>query len=391
MDNEIRIDQELFETILDQAEDTFSKIRVVIPDDFLSYSNIMKVICSLNMQSSPGFPFLRYYSSNSEVFGFDGISVDPGKTNAFIEGFECWLNNMIEYPFRVFIKDEPHKPSKIELGRWRLIFSSPLYYQVLEHLLFDPLDNLEGELLWNLPTKLKWHPFWGGAEMCQAHFSNPCSIDKKMWDWTFSEQFIRMDTELRKRLVHAPPEWSILVDKISSMCFDNPLLCFSSGHIFRQTIPGLMKSGLVRTLSSNSHAQYFIHLLCCNKCGHNHKVWIIGDDVLVEDPCQIYLDQLNNFSLVKEVLFSRIFAGFNLDTVIPEYWSKHVTRLLYADDSVIPEILDNYQRLYVHSEDKFNLFQDMLFHYDKTRIRSKQYLLRWSFHKEKNYNFIIIE
>ncbi|APG75782.1 hypothetical protein 3 [Hubei sobemo-like virus 37] len=340
------------------------------------------------MDSTPGFPFCRHYKTNAELLGFNGLNVDHSKTQIVVSSFLKWLEDPVEYNFRMFIKDEPHKPSKVDEGRWRLIFSAPLFYQILEHLLLDPLDELEKDNQWSLPTKLGWHPFWGGAQMCRSTFDKPCSMDKKCWDWTLTHYLVELDTQLRKRLVIAPDIWYDLLDKLTSMSFYTASFQFSSGHVFRQTKEGIMKSGLVRTLSTNSHCQYFIHLLACNKCGHNHVCWIIGDDVIVSDPCSEYLEYTSHYCLLKDVDWNYHFAGFDLLKNVPLYWSKHVSRLLYSSDEVIPEILDNYQRLYVYDQSKFNFFQRLLAEYDLSKLRSRDYLLRWSVQKPSNFKFM---
>ncbi|APG75794.1 hypothetical protein 3 [Hubei sobemo-like virus 38] len=341
------------------------------------------------MDASPGLPFCKHYKTNAELLGFDGFNCDAVKADCLVNMFYYWLDNIQVYPFRIFIKDEPHKLSKKQKGRWRLIFSSPLFYQILEHLLLDPLDEMESLCQWDLPTKLRWHPFWGGAQMGVSNFDNPVSLDKQCWDWTLTGQFAELDNALRSNLVKAPNKWHELFETVNDLIYNKAVFQFSSGHQFQQVEPGLMKSGLVRTLSTNSHCQCFIHWLAEQKCGHSHKFWTIGDDLLVDDPCDDYLRYTSDYCILKEVEPGYNFAGFNLKTKTPLYWSKHIYRLLYVDEKVIPDVLDNYQRLYVYSDKKFNIFQDMLYDLDPTKIRSQAYLKRWAVQKPSNFKFLI--
>lgn len=373
--------------MLDRSESRFAALKHRIDPDFLSEDLIYLVVCNLNMDATPGLPLCKHYKTNRDLFGFDGLSVNPDRFKIFINFFFIWLETLVQYPFRVFIKEEPHKQSKIIEGRWRLIFSAPLYYQILEHLLIGKMDKLEEENQWNLPTKLAWHPFWGGAAMSRSTFDNPCSMDKKCWDWTMPDYLCRLDYDFRLRMVvSAPDQWYSLMEWFYNSVFKEAKFQLSSGLLFQQRFEGMMKSGLVRTLSTNSHCQWFIHLLSTLVCGHSHVMWCIGDDVLTSHPCSEYLLETSKHCILKETVWANHFAGFDLEKVIPLYWSKHVARLLYATDT-LPDILDNYQRLYVYDEVKLKLIQELLAWADITKVRSVAYLRRWAVQRPSNFKF----
>lgn len=376
--------------VLNQAEDDFAMIKVHVSDDFINYDRFREIVRSLNFDATPGYPLCRSFATVGDLFKWDGFNFSEDSVLRFWHEWKIWLENPIQFPFRMFIKDEPISKEKYDLGRWRLIFASPLYYQILDHFLFDDMNNMEMEAQWLVPTKLQWHPFWGGAEIGVSTFDRPASIDKSMWDWTMLEDFVLLDKDFRKsRVLKAPQRWYDLVDLSYKLAYEQATFVFSSGLVFEQPGIGLMKSGLLNTLTTNSHCQYFIHVLCSNKCQHRYKFWTIGDDVLMTYPCDLYLREMSRFSKVKKVDPECIFAGFNLKNKEPCYWSKHYNRLLFSADEQLAEILDSYQRLYAFCDKKLDIIQDLLYQYDFTKLRTKRYLKYWATEKMNLDKFLI--
>lgn len=353
-----------------------ASIKTMISSDFLSYERFKEVCYSLNMDASPGYPLCRNYPTNSDLFQWDGVKIPEHILVRLYSEFQVFVNNRVHYPFRVFLKDEPITLKKAQEGRWRIIFSAPLYKQILDHLLFDEMNEAEAQHMWRLPTKLRWHPFWGSAEAVMMGFSNPCSMDKSSFDWTVTDWMIQLAKEFRKNMVVGPPLWYELVDWTYSDSFDRPLVILSSGEIYQQQDFGLQKSGLVNTLSDNSHIQCFVHWMSEDVCGHQHSFITIGDDTMVDSPCKQYLDETASYTILKEIEWKAKFAGFDLEKKIPVYWSKHYAMLLHSTE--IEEALDSYQRLYVFSDDKLEFIQQLLAQFDKTKIRSKFYLRKWA-------------
>lgn len=367
--------------VLNQVEDLYAMIKVHVMPDFLSRDNIRLAVLDMNFNSSPGYPLCKTFQTIGNMFLWDGISISEERFNIFYHEFLLWLSSPVRYPYRVFIKNEPISAEKKKLGRWRLIFISPFYQLLLDHILYKDFNDLEAEHMWNLPTKLKWHPFWGAAEICVSTFDNPASMDKSMWDWTMQEVFVNMDKQFRKEMTVAPPLWHDLVDLSYDLAFSNCQFIFSSGLLLQQDFVGFMKSGLYVTLSTNSHCQLFIHQLAQNRCGHFYKFWTIGDDVIMTNPCDYYLSQLPNFCILKGVDNNYVFAGFDNKTKVPKYWSKHYYKLLYMSEEDLPVALDAYQRLYVFSPEKFSLIQDLLYQISPLALRSVRYLKTWSFER----------
>nr|UNY47213.1 MAG: hypothetical protein 3 [Solemoviridae sp.] len=349
-----------------------------MPEDPLSYENFRAVVRNLNFDASVGFPYCRIYANLGEVFQWDGVNLDEPSVQLWYRLFLKWLEEPIAYPFRVFIKDELVKKEKFDQGRLRLIFVSPLFNQLLDHLLFDIPNKLEQEYAWEIPTKLGWQPFWGGAEKLVSNFDDPVSLDKSMWDWTVSWELLEIDKEFRKRnVLNLTEEVSKLIDLSYDLAFKNSSMFFSSGHCLQQNFNGLMKSGLVNTLSTNSHLQVVIHLLS-STCGHHYKMWCIGDDVVMTRPCQEYRKNLEKYCLIKEFEEGYLFAGFDCYDKVPLYWSKHVNNLLYAKEEDLAELLEAYQRLYVFDKEKLSIIQELLGQLEPRLVKSPSYLKFWA-------------
>lgn len=367
------------EFVLYQLENTFPCLKVRMAEDPFNYSNFVRVVRKLNFDASVGYPYCRQYADLGEAFGWDGLNLDNDKVLMWYHMFLLWLSEPVAYPFRVFIKDELITQKKYDQGRLRLIFVSPIFNQILDHLLFDDMNVKEQECCWELPTKLGWQPFWGGAEKLVSNFDNPVSLDKSMWDWTVHEELLIIDREFRKRcILNLTPEISRLIDLSYSLAFEKASFIFSNGVVLQQQHNGIMKSGLVNTLSTNSHMQVVIHLLS-STCGHHYKMWTIGDDVVMSSPCKLYRENLRKYCVIKEFEEGYLFAGFNCENKEPLYWSKHVNNLLYAeDDDDLVELLEAYQRLYVFSPDKLRVLQDLLIELEPELVKSPPFLRFWA-------------
>nr|UNY47216.1 MAG: hypothetical protein 3 [Solemoviridae sp.] len=367
------------ERILFQFEKLFPSLKIKIAEDMFSFERFYTVIRELNFSASVGYPYCRVYPTIGDMFGWDGVRLDNSKLTLWYNVFLIWLKDPQPQPFRVFIKDELVNQKKFDQGRLRLIFVSPIMNQILDHLLFDEMNQLEQELAWEVPTKLGWHPFWGASEKLVSHFENPTSLDKSMWDWTVTWELLQIDRDFRKRMiVNLTPEIEKYIDLSYDFAYKQASFIFSNGVVVKQLGSGIMKSGLVNTLSTNSHLQVVIHLLAQQQCGHQYKMWCLGDDVVMSRPCPLYKQILSKYCVVKEFEDGYLFAGFNCFTKEPLYWSKHVNNLLYATDEELPELLASYQRLYVFSPRKLALIQNLLMDLNPSLIVSKESLKYWA-------------
>lgn len=356
--------------MLDKMLKTFACAKVKISDNFLDYKHYTLVLQNLNWKATPGYPLCLTYPTVADVFKWDGIKYDEARAQEVYLQLMDWIENPTLYPFRVFTKVEPLAPAKAEVGRWRLIFGAPLYLQLLDHLLFDKMNQSLMDNRWNLPTQLGWHPFWGSSEWVLRQFDNPYSLDKSLFDWTVQWWQLEQVKLFRQELVVAPAYWHHLVDFSYEYSYKRAQLIMSDGQVYQQEYDGAMKSGLVNTLSDNSLMQCFLQEHSFIECGCEHHYVTIGDDVLMEKPCEKFFSKLSQYCILKYVQASTNFAGFDLKTKIPEYWSKHINKLIWQDEAFLAETLETYTSLYCFSNEKFKFFSDLLAEIDVTRVKS---------------------
>ncbi|APG75836.1 hypothetical protein 2 [Hubei sobemo-like virus 6] len=143
------------------------------------------------------------------------------------------------------------------------------------------------------------------------------------------------------------------------MCVVGPgaVLRLPDGQRLRQTCVGFMKSGWLLTLSMNSAAQFFQHVVAWRRSGYDLSslpyMWAMGDDMLLrwEEGYKLepYVAMLATTGcIVKHAVWSREFAGyaFKGDGVSPLYPAKHKFTLSYVKEEVEQELLLSYHLLY---------------------------------------------
>nr|UGO57339.1 MAG: hypothetical protein 3 [Riboviria sp.] len=360
--------------LLDHLEEKFSVMRTVVPEDFLSFEKFLEVVSCLNFQASPGLPYCRQYPTIADFLGWDGMTFQMERAQELYAHVMYVVKHRVADPFRVFIKQEPLPAAKVQQGRWRLIFSCPLVLQVLDHLLFKDQNQKELEEMLRLPTKIGWTPFYGMAELVVRDITDPYSMDKSAWDHLFPAWCVDLDKDFRQSLAFAPPLWHDLVDWRYRTSFQECELRFSDGSQYRQLFKGFMKSGLVNTLTTNSHAQYFMYWVACRRSGVPPTPGvIIGDDQLAEGMMENAISLYREMGCkIKQLDRNYHFAGFDLASKTPLYWSKHVTNLLYTDN--LAETLEAYQMLYAFHPVKFGIMQQLLAQVEPARLKTARYL-----------------
>lgn len=200
---------------------------------------------------------------------------------------------------RVFVKDEPHKMSKIEEGRLRLIFSVGMVDNLIaralgskmkkqeitdcNHIMSKPGMGLHDEGLKAIHDFVK--------DMVRDRLYKeykPKSIDCKGFDFSMTWIDFKFDYLRRLALVEGSEDscWSKIT--FSHMyCMARKMIIFSDGTMVQQLLPGVMPSGWYWTSDTNSavnagislsgfynHVQIPFHLLDYN----SYKGMYMGDD-----------------------------------------------------------------------------------------------------------------
>lgn len=258
---------------------------------------------------------------------------------------------------RVFVKDEPHKQSKVQEGRWRLIMCMSLEDQMVDRILFQSWSQAEKDFT-AIPGKTGWSPIPSGYRLFNTQFpGDVLATDCSAWDWTCPEWVPDAILRMRKAQMkgYSQEYWTAVTTRFACVLRD-AVVRLPDGRRFRQEGWGLLKSGWYRTIAFNSSALTLINLLAWKRAGFEGelpRIWTMGDDVLLA-----WSDQLDQTSfeealattgiLVKRGQGIREFAGFYIDRqyVTPCYTDKHVFALAHVPPTQMAEVAESYTLLY---------------------------------------------
>lgn len=334
--------------------EVFAAAKWAIPADFMQFSHFKRVVMGLDWNSSPGYPYMRRAPTNRDYFKVvEGI---PDETVLL----HVWdvVNDRLRVgdadPIRLFIKPEPHKVAKIQDGRYRLISSVSVIDQIIDHMLFGPMNEALVAGWPYVPSKIGWSPYSGGWRAMPVR-GNWMALDKASWDWTVHMWLLELVLEVRMGLCENMNErWLDLAIWRYRRLFLDPELITSGGCVFRQRNPGVMKSGCVNTIADNSIGQVLLHNRVCMEVDITPGgIFCMGDDTLQETPDRMpeYLAKTGLYCKVKEPVFATEFAGMRfLDRrVEPVYRGKHAFTLLHVDPEILPQLANSYALLYHRS------------------------------------------
>lgn len=226
---------------------------------------------------------------------------------------------------RLFVKREPHKLSKIEEKRFRLISSVGIVDQIIGQILFRPLDEFELDNYHSLPVKVGMTTTNGDLYKVMSWLGKGpyVDIDKSAWDWTVPEWLFDMHAEVRARLFEKFGQRDLaLAVRNYYKALKHPYLCLSDGETFRLPFP-IQLSGGVSTLSDNSRSSLFLRLVYDQLCGKEidfHSLIALGDDTNEVLPANLehYLAWLKSQGLTTKVS-SPTYSLFDL-----EFCSRHL-------------------------------------------------------------------
>ncbi|DAZ87620.2 TPA_asm: P1-P2 fusion protein [Piper methysticum polerovirus] len=195
-------------------------------------------------------------------------------------------------PVRLFVKGEPHKTSKLDEGRYRLIMSISLVDQLVARVLFQQQNKLEIALWRAIPSK----PGFGLSTDGQVHeflasLARQVGVSEREllahwreyvlptdcsgFDWSVSSWMMADEMEVRNRLTMQNTPLCRRLRAAWLKCIENSVLCTSGGLLLSQKIPGVQKSGSYNTSSTNSR----VRVMAAYHCG---APWVMamGDDAL---------------------------------------------------------------------------------------------------------------
>lgn len=334
------------------------------------------------MDSSPGIPYCRSATTNKDWLKWDGFNADPIQLQLLWIDVQHVLEGRYHSYYRSFIKMEPHKTSKCEDKRWRLIIASPLSVQLAWHMMFDFMNDREIDYALELPSQqgiCLYHGDWKRFYKSWIDQGLTSSLDKAAWDWTAPCWALELDLELRFRLARgrAKEQWYEIARRLYDDAFVSPKIVTTEGIIFQQKHPGIMKSGCVNTISTNSHCQVFLHLAVCmgvnkHNCTDLYEVKedflplpaCLGDDTL-NSPRHVttsHIEEYRRYGVqVKTVSDTMEFAGhtFTARGPIPTYRYKHLVRFMYMDPRNLEDYVNAMLRMYAHHDEMYEFWELM--------------------------------
>lgn len=354
------------EFVLARAEEAYARVKWELPDDFLSDNAIVRAIYRVDKLSSPGWPYCKHFTTNAQCLGWDGIRFDFQKMQAVIHDVKKYIERPEEYYMRVFVKREAHKMEKVKEGRWRLIMAQPLHVQVVWHMLFDYQNDKEIQETYFIPSQQGLILPHGGWKTYLRQWKSrgyDTGLDKKAWDWNVPWFLLKMDLDFRYRMCRGrlKQRWKTLAIRLYHYAFVEARIMLSNGQVYDQKYPGIMKSGCVNTISSNSHMQFFIHVFACLEQGVSYEPYPVccGDDTLQRLSQATDLKAYAKFgAIVKSASDGLEFVGHEFVEAGPQplYAPKHIQKLFHTKDEQLSEIFDAYARMYCKNKIMFDFF-----------------------------------
>lgn len=267
----------------------------------------------LKGDSTPGVPWCDLGSSNSQILQSEAhraclfASVCHRFSDIlelgdliFSLGPEELVRRNVCSPIRLFIKDEPHRAAKVNVGKLRLISGVSVDDQILDRLVFGLQNNLEIDNWYRIPSKPGLGLDDTGLKILSKGFGDMLvggplqSTDVSGWDWSVQEWEMDVDRIVRQRLAGADDGTMLgFLMKVRSYCAARKVFVLPDGSLYSQSSPGIQPSGWYCTSSTNSRMRVAARLAVL---GADHpdamRVVAMGDDAvegaLVDDHLRRY-------------------------------------------------------------------------------------------------------
>lgn len=381
------------------CEEAYRAARWSVDEGFGSFEHFCLAVRELDLQSSPGYPYCLEKSTIGDWLVVEGnverlwrdvqiIWQDPSR--------DAWGDHI----WKVFVKQEPTKRSKIQQSRERIIFMCSLARQVVWTMVFSTQLAVEISNYTRIPsqhgTVLVDAGWQYSRRLWKARFDRPCGLDKSAWDWCSTDFLPELDLELRIRLCRTGglllQEWVRVARGLYDEAFGtlDPMTGINvpgtgpcvllNGIVYRQLAHGRVKSGLKNTISINGRGQVFVHVLACLRAGEPVYPLPVscGDDTLQNRPSLAYLREIERMGvIVKAVADGLEFMGhrFDEDGPKPLYHLKHICAVLHQQDEFLEQTLDSYLRLYCF-DPRYSVFERLA---DRLGIEhmSRSYYRSW--------------
>ena len=323
---------------------------------------------ALDPASSPGLPFMRQGSTSALAFGWEegtGYSDLYSLYFAVLERIDKLVEGPVMDPINLFVKHEPHKPSKVENKAWRLISGVSVVDQLVDEILHGDFLDLVIERPCGYNMTIGWSQYQEhGLRLINLLVRGDVdAADKGSWDWTVQPWHFEL---LEKFLVWLNDDYDDITMKVMVnhlRALGGPKVFKAKGRTFETTEEGVMPSGWKLTILANSLMQIFSHYLACERCGITYPTPLSqGDDTVqpaVDDELYWYELSRTGCILKERQRFSCKRDGFEFCGMIfrrrsfhPVYLDKHAFHIRNIDPLVFRETIQSYQLLYLFDDER---------------------------------------
>jgi len=317
----------------------------------------------------PGNPWLHLGSTNGDVFDYDpGFGYTGSNCMRLYKSVMQRFLELRDKPssdnIMPFIKQEGHKQSKADIGRWRIISGVGATDNLVAEIIFRTnLDELTKYGMQRL-IPIGWSPVQHGAiPMLNSIIADKSyCADKSSWDWTITEWLFNT---LRDFLcLISDFEYIVVYNHITAIL--GPRVFELHGMRFEIDFP-CMSSGWKLTISANSWWQQLLHIVICletwGEPGLDTLPVCMGDDTIQSYQPPIYWNRMSTLGpLVKSVDFGKEFCGFNFtdDSYNPLYLAKHGFNLNNLTTFNRSSALTSYQYIYAFDSERLHFIQQWL-------------------------------
>lgn len=374
--------------ILNIMEEEYRGCAVSV-DHFDTRDHFEKCLRNLDCTSSPGHPFMGEKPTIGEWLGFDGISFDVNQVEKlWLMVIELLEVNEIDCMWRVFIKQEPHKHHKMAQHRYRLIMCPPLHVQVLWQMIFAEQNAIEIDMAYEIPSQQGLIMPYGNWQVFYSQWKAQgvtCGTDAVAWDWNLPGWVFQMDLEFRERQTRGfrTNDWLEQAAKLYRNAFRDAKLLFSDGSVWQQEHWGIMKSGCVNTISTNSHGGVIYHVLYCLDTGASLYPMpkCVGDDKLVSQEHTLNLEVYEKYgNLIKSVSDTCEFVGHEFcdSGPRPMYIGKHVFNFLHVKPEILEDMLISYLQMNALNDEGWNFWYFVACKLNlANKVLSRRYYQAW--------------
>nr|UHS71563.1 MAG: putative RNA-dependent RNA polymerase [Barnaviridae sp.] len=185
-------------------------------------------------------------------------------------------------PVRLFVKDEPHKLSKLDSGMLRLISNESLVDQLVTRILSYRQNKMEIANWTTCPSKPGISLDDDGLYEMGGHFQRALehgpleASDIKAWDWSVQEWELMADADRRAVLADSKDMYFHFLLRVQAHGVNNAVYVLPDGRLLEGDMVGIQNSGSFNTSSTNSAMRLMVDVRAKLELGLPRQVILQG-------------------------------------------------------------------------------------------------------------------